>query len=128
MPLDVLKSAYEAFGSDCEDDEWQNQDVAMVAKEKGKNADTRGCSSALSKEIQSSPDNSQDTQPVVLGSPPRKKRRIDVDPVDTEDEDKLCNDTCGCDCGCRLFPNHRPMMKCMNCQEAICSGCRHVGS
>jgi hypothetical protein len=95
---------------------------------KKEDADEQSCSDVSDKDIQSSPGNSDDTEPVVENSPPRKRRRSDVDPVDIEDEDKLCSDSCGCACGCRVFPNRYPMMKCMNCQQAICSGCRHVGS
>jgi hypothetical protein len=128
IPLDVLKHIYETFGDDCEDGDARDHDVAVVVKEKGRGAEAQEDSSALHREVQLLSDYSHDTQPAVWDSPPKKKRRIDVDPVDTEDEDKMCDDTCDCNCGCRLFPNCRPMMTCMKCQEAICSGCRHVGS
>ena len=32
IPLAVLKHVYETFGSECDEEEWQDQDVAMVAE------------------------------------------------------------------------------------------------
>ena len=128
IPLDVLKRIYEMFGDDCEDGDCDNCNAALVVEEEGKDAEVQSCSDVSEKDIQASPGNSDDTEPAVRNSPPEKRRRIDVDPVDTDDEENLCNDSCGCACGCRVFPNRHPMTKCMNCQQAICSGCRHVGS
>jgi hypothetical protein len=33
--LAALKQAYETFGSECDDEEWDARDVAMVVKEQG---------------------------------------------------------------------------------------------
>ena len=111
----ALKQAYETFGSECDDEEWDDQDVAMVVRptrsEIGE--DPRLLAGALDMSGGDPETSSGDTNGpdfVVDEPPPKKRRRIEIDPLDTDDEEKLCYDMCGCICGCALFPNRYPMM------------------
>jgi hypothetical protein len=83
IPWDVLKYIYETFDDDCENGDECSDDMAMVFEQK----DEDGIA-MHDKDCDASIGDSDDTQLAVWGSPQKKKRRIEIDTVDTEDKDK----------------------------------------
>jgi hypothetical protein len=131
IPLAVLKQVYDTYGSECEDEEWDSQNVAMVVEPAlGKTKESRVSPAASAtdrdREIslgEASDDNKEITEPAS-----KRRRRIEIGPVDTDDEEKLYHDTCDCGCECGLAQNVSPTQICLNCRAFLCSNCAHVGA
>jgi hypothetical protein len=130
IPLAVLKKVYDTYGSECEDEEWDSQNVAMVVERAlGETEESRVSLAAsatdgdrgISREV--GDDEMESTEPAS-----KRRRRIEVEPVNTDDEERSCRDTCDCGCECVLAQSVSPTQVCMNCRACLCSNCAHVGS
>ena len=127
----ALKQAYETCGSECDDEDWGDQDIAMVVRPEFSGLGSgHGFFAATASELDpeaSSRDASDEDQTIT--EPAIKRRRdMEDDLIGLNHEDGAELDACGCGCDCPLSPSISPPQTCLSCNASLCSRCVHEGS
>jgi hypothetical protein len=111
IPLAVLKQVYDTYGSECEDEEWESQNVAMAvepALEETEESRVFPVAFATDGGREVSLGEVSDDEKELAEPASKRRRRIEIEPVNTDDEERSCRDTCDCGCECVLAQSVSP--------------------